>query len=193
MELALYAFDSCPYCQRVYRAMDALDIAYEKRDVTRNPSYREELEEAVGSGTVPVLRIDDGESVRWMPESQDIVRWLYENYGEGQEAPSFSLHQATTFLMWGLLAVSVFFQEYQHILWIAALGIGALRSIRNLWRTRAWTHGAMAAMFLFAVAAVTLHWTGIVSIPWWYGAYALVLVIFLGLVVARLRLARRAR
>ena len=48
-----------------------------------NQSYLQELSEAHGRRTVPVLRIfaADGEE-RWMPESADIVRYLDATYGQ---------------------------------------------------------------------------------------------------------------
>ena len=75
--LALYHFDSCPFCQMVRSAIDDLGLEVELRDVFENASYRDELVEARGRPTVPVLRITspDGED-RWMPESRDIVHYL---------------------------------------------------------------------------------------------------------------------
>ena len=46
------------------------------------------LQAAMGRGTVPVLRIDEAGSTRWIPESADIVAYLYSEHGEGK-APAF--------------------------------------------------------------------------------------------------------
>ena len=75
--LALYYSRSCPFCTSVRSAIDRLGLDVELREVFEEPSYREELVEARGRATVPVLRITspDGED-RWMPESRDIVRYL---------------------------------------------------------------------------------------------------------------------
>ena len=80
--LALYQFDSCPFCQRVRDAMARLGTSIELRDIQRDAGRRQELIEATGRATVPVLRIEEptGE-VRWMPESLDIVRFLEESFG----------------------------------------------------------------------------------------------------------------
>lgn len=75
--LALYHFDSCPFCRTVRANIDSLGIEVELRDIFENPQHREALVNARGRATVPVLRITspNGEE-RWMPESQDIVRYL---------------------------------------------------------------------------------------------------------------------
>jgi len=80
--LALYHFDSCPFCIRVRSVIDALGIDVEFRNIYADPAYLEELRNARGRTTVPVLRITsvDGEE-RWMPESADIVRYLQASYG----------------------------------------------------------------------------------------------------------------
>ncbi len=50
MDLKLYKFDSCPYCQKVYREIEAqgrTDIEY--RDILENEEYYQELMRSVGS------------------------------------------------------------------------------------------------------------------------------------------------
>jgi glutaredoxin len=80
--LALYYFASCPFCRLVLTALKGLDVDVELRNIHETDQYREELVAARGRATVPVLRIEspDG-SVRWMPESRDIVRYLETTYG----------------------------------------------------------------------------------------------------------------
>lgn len=81
--LALYYFDGCPFCVRVQRAIVALGLDVELRNIYRETSYLDELREARGRTTVPVLRITSphGEE-RWMPESADIVAYLQATYGQ---------------------------------------------------------------------------------------------------------------
>ena len=57
--------------------IERLGIDVELRDIHENPQHRDDLVEARGRATVPVLRITspDGEE-RWMPESRDILRYL---------------------------------------------------------------------------------------------------------------------
>ncbi len=81
-KLALYYFDTCPFCRMVLGAIAELGIDVELRSVIEVPQHRDDLIAARGRATVPVLRITspDGED-RWMPESRDIVRYLQETYG----------------------------------------------------------------------------------------------------------------
>jgi glutaredoxin len=81
-KLALYHFEGCPFCRRVRRLIDSLGVDVEVRDIHLNERYRDDLIEARGRATVPVLRIThaDGRE-RWMPESADIIAYLEETYG----------------------------------------------------------------------------------------------------------------
>lgn len=79
--LALYYTPSCPYCQLVLRAIDALGVDIELRDVWREPRHREDLVAARGRATVPVLRCTTATVDRWMPESRDIVAYLQSRFG----------------------------------------------------------------------------------------------------------------
>lgn len=76
-KLALYKFDGCPFCAMVRSGIDRLGVSVELRDIFENTRHRDDLIEARGRATVPVLRITspDGEE-RWMPESRDILRYL---------------------------------------------------------------------------------------------------------------------
>ncbi len=79
--LALYYFDGCPFCTRVRAEIDALDIDVELRNIFEDAQHRDDLVQARGRATVPVLRITspDGED-RWLPESRDIVNYLQKTY-----------------------------------------------------------------------------------------------------------------
>ena len=76
-KLALYYSRSCPFCSIVTAAIDRLGLDVELREIFEDSRYRDQLLEARGRATVPVLRISspDGDD-RWMPESRDIVRYL---------------------------------------------------------------------------------------------------------------------
>jgi glutaredoxin 2 len=79
--LALYQFDSCPFCARVRRAADDLGIELELRDTLADPDNARAVVEATGRRTVPVLRIEGDEGdVEWLPESADIVRYLRDRF-----------------------------------------------------------------------------------------------------------------
>ena len=79
--LTLYGYPQCPFCARVLRAIEELDLDVPLRNTMQDPSFREAVVEATGRGTVPVLRIDgpDG-AVEWLPESADIIRYLVGRY-----------------------------------------------------------------------------------------------------------------
>lgn len=81
-KLALYTMAGCPFCRNVNATIARLGLDIEMRDVRAYRDLREELIEARGRATVPVLWIQspDGE-VRWMPESQDIIHYLEHMYG----------------------------------------------------------------------------------------------------------------
>ena len=79
-KLTLYHFDSCPFCQRVRHAAHSLGLDIPLADIHASPQHRQELAEARGRTTVPVLKIEDGDHTTWLPESADIVRYLQAKY-----------------------------------------------------------------------------------------------------------------
>ena len=83
-KLALYSSDGCPFCWYVMEAINRLGLQVEMRDIVRDRTRLVELIQGRGRPTVPVLWIQspDG-SVRWMPESRDIIHYLQETYGQG--------------------------------------------------------------------------------------------------------------
>ena len=85
--LALYGYPACPFCRRVLSAIAELGLDIPLRDTMQDDAHNTALYEATGRETVPVLRIEhrDG-SVRWMPESLDIVRYLNDRYGSAAKA-----------------------------------------------------------------------------------------------------------
>ena len=87
--LALYQYAGCPFCARVCNTLARLGLEIELRDILLSPDYARELVQATGRRTVPVLRIEEeGRRVRWMPESADIVAYLEERFGPGEEVDS---------------------------------------------------------------------------------------------------------
>lgn len=74
--LSLYQFYACPFCVKTRRAIHQLNIDIESRDINKKPVYREQLEQGAGKVKVPCLRIEEGGQVRWMYESDDIIRFL---------------------------------------------------------------------------------------------------------------------
>ena len=79
--LALYHFEGCWYCHIVRDVIDELGIDVELRNIFENRDWFDELVEARGRRTVPVLRITSaGGEEHWMPESRDIIRYLRATY-----------------------------------------------------------------------------------------------------------------
>jgi len=78
--LELYELEGCPYCAKVTTKLDELDLDYESHMVPRSHSERTEVEEVSGQTGVPVL-VDPDNGVEGMPESDDIVEYLEEEYG----------------------------------------------------------------------------------------------------------------
>ena len=75
--LALYHFDSCPFCLRVRRELARLGVEVELRNIHRDRSRYDELVRGGGRQQVPCLRIEnDNGAVEWLYESSDIIAWL---------------------------------------------------------------------------------------------------------------------
>jgi glutaredoxin len=70
--LTLYKYDTCPFCMRVRRVLDATGVEVEFADIRTDPEALRRLQEVTGRRTVPCLFIDDVP----MFESRDISRWL---------------------------------------------------------------------------------------------------------------------
>jgi glutaredoxin len=79
--LALYQLYACPFCVKTRRAIHRLNITIEIRDIGKQASYRQELEQQGGRVKVPCLRIEDQGEVRWMYESDDIISYLNQRVG----------------------------------------------------------------------------------------------------------------
>ncbi len=82
----LYGYPQCPYCTRVLNAISMLGIEVPLRNTMTDDAANSALLAATGRETVPVLRIEmrDG-TVRWLPESKDIVRFLTDRFDRETE------------------------------------------------------------------------------------------------------------
>lgn len=73
MKLELYKKDSCPYCQKVLRAIrESGRTDIEMKDIITDDANREELVRVGKKLQVPCLFIDG----KPMYESDDIIAWL---------------------------------------------------------------------------------------------------------------------
>jgi glutathione S-transferase len=82
VDLELYKSDSCPYCQRVFMALDRLGVQVRMADTRRDEKAARRLQFTGGKQQVPCLFIDG----KPLYESGDIVAWLEEQFGD--PAPS---------------------------------------------------------------------------------------------------------
>jgi glutathione S-transferase len=78
--LELYELPGCPYCAKVKQKLDELELEYVSHEVPRSHGERTEVEAISGQTGVPVL-VDPDNDVEGMPESDDIVAYLDEHYG----------------------------------------------------------------------------------------------------------------
>ena len=74
--LSLYQLRACPFCVKTRRAIHALRVDIEMRDINKDSQYREQLQQGGGQIKVPCLRIEDSNNVRWMYESDEIIAYL---------------------------------------------------------------------------------------------------------------------
>ena len=79
--LALYQFNTCPFCIKVRQEMRRLSLPIEKRDAQHNAANRDELLQGSGATKVPCLKISqaNGET-RWLQDSNAIVAHLRERF-----------------------------------------------------------------------------------------------------------------
>ncbi|MBX2858023.1 MAG: glutathione S-transferase N-terminal domain-containing protein [Cellvibrionaceae bacterium] len=77
--LSLYQFYACPFCVKTRRAVHRLNIPLAFRDAQKEP-HREQLKSEAGKVKVPCLRIEEEGAVRWMYESNEIIRYLDQRF-----------------------------------------------------------------------------------------------------------------
>jgi|TARA_R100001440_G_scaffold4508_1_gene10329 glutaredoxin len=78
--LALYQFSACPFCVKVRKEIARLNLNIELRDAKNNDEHRNALLNGGGRVKVPCLRIEEGDKVQWMYESDDINQYLENRF-----------------------------------------------------------------------------------------------------------------
>jgi glutathione S-transferase len=102
--LELFEFESCPYCRKVREAFSILDLtAMIYPCPKRGSRFRKEVEERGGKIQFPYLA--DPNTGKEMYESDDIVRYLFDTYGDGRVPVLLSAGLLTN-LMAGLASVA---------------------------------------------------------------------------------------
>ncbi|GAB3320696.1 glutaredoxin [Haloplanus rallus] len=79
--ITLYRLQACPYCERVVRTLQALDLEYTSRFVEPMHSERDVVKRVAGSRPVPAI-VDERTGVT-MSESANVVDYLESTYGDG--------------------------------------------------------------------------------------------------------------
>ncbi|QHO44309.1 uncharacterized protein DS421_5g170100 [Arachis hypogaea] len=98
VNLQLFEFEACPFCRRVREALTELDLSVEVYPCPKGSvRHREVVRRTGGKEQFPFL-IDQNCGVS-MYESGDIVKYLFERYGEGR-SPSLGLLESTIFTGW---------------------------------------------------------------------------------------------
>ena len=78
VDLTLYRLQGCPFCERVVRTLQDLEVSYHSRFVEPMHSDRNVVKRLSGSREVPVI-VDHNTGVT-MGESARIVKYLHGTY-----------------------------------------------------------------------------------------------------------------
>lgn len=80
-QLALYQFNTCPFCIKVRQEMRRLSLNVEQRDTQHSTENRQALLAQGGSSKVPCLKIVDEENqTRWLYNSREIIAYLQQRF-----------------------------------------------------------------------------------------------------------------
>lgn len=79
-QVEFYALPGCPYCAKVERTLEDLDVKYEKHEVPPDHADRDQVERLTGRTQVPVI-VDTDHGIEAMDESNRIVEYLKRTYG----------------------------------------------------------------------------------------------------------------
>ena len=102
--LILYEFEACPFCRRVREVMTHLNLDFESRPCPKQGHvYRDDLQAKLAEMTIDKVQVpflideNTGESV---PESQDIIEYLFKHYSKEGRTPK--LFQSNRLRMGGV-------------------------------------------------------------------------------------------
>jgi glutaredoxin-like YruB-family protein len=62
-KIVIYTLPTCPYCHKAKSFFAANGIDFEEKDVSANPSNREEMIRVSGALSVPVIVIDNSDVI----------------------------------------------------------------------------------------------------------------------------------
>jgi glutaredoxin 2 len=72
----LFYFASCPFCIKAIAAMKWMGIKIPMKNIKKDPANKAELVSGGGKKQVPCLKISDAKGVRWLYESNDIIKYF---------------------------------------------------------------------------------------------------------------------
>lgn len=82
-KLALYHYDSCPYCAKTRQAISELGLDVELKNIQLNHQHRIDLHQGGNKTQVPCLRIEKSKgATQWLYESDDIINYLAQQQNE---------------------------------------------------------------------------------------------------------------
>lgn len=97
-KLQLYEFEACPFCRRVREAMTELDLSVEVYPCPKGSVRHREMVCKIGGKEQFPFLVDLNTGVS-LYESGDIVKYLFQQYGQGSN-PSVGLLESTIFTGW---------------------------------------------------------------------------------------------
>ncbi len=80
--LELFHFEDCPYCQKVRRVLEKLDVSYTSHPSPRGSIKREFLLKFLPESELRFPLLVDVEKNVFMFESEDIIKYLEKNHGK---------------------------------------------------------------------------------------------------------------
>ena len=92
--LELFEFEACPFCRKVREVLSELDLPYVCHPCAHGSRNRPRVRELGGKLQFPFL-VDPNTDQR-LYESEDIITYLHETYGEGRSALSRATAPAQT-------------------------------------------------------------------------------------------------
>ncbi|GMN45390.1 hypothetical protein TIFTF001_014572 [Ficus carica] len=98
MRLQLYEFEACPFCRRVREAITELDLSLEVYPCPKGSVRHREIVRRLGGKEQFPFLVDPNTGVS-MYESGDIVKYLFQQYGQGRK-PSVGLLESTLLTGW---------------------------------------------------------------------------------------------
>jgi glutathione S-transferase len=81
--LALYHYDSCPFCAKTRQAIKKLGLNIELRNIQTSSQHRNDLQRGGHKTQVPCLRLEQANGAdQWLYESDDIINFLAKQQNE---------------------------------------------------------------------------------------------------------------